>query len=121
MSKIENLNKAFSGMVARTDNFSEAQQALVTRCDTIDIRLGMLERTSSPQVNLDRLQSNTLDNNTAKRIDRIEYANRDFEIIITGIPNVVRENILDTIHLTALSINTPVCSFWYSTCDAHQE
>ena len=96
LNEVQHLQLAVANITGHVDTLHANQQSLSTRCDRQEQRLTTIERLLSaqdPSPNLNRGRTNP------------DIMNRDFELIITGIPNIPNENLLQTISSVANAIN----------------
>lgn len=90
----------------RVDTITASHQSLVTRSAQQEQRISNLENkiTTFPEDMLPPSQD------ISRRLDSLASANTDFELIITGIPEVPNENLQHTISCVAAAISVPFSS-----------
>jgi len=111
-SKIRCLEGELSrlGCTSGSTDHATLSNALDGRLADIESRCTALEGAAAPGNTGMRLQSVEYLDSVAGRLERFERSQRDLELIIFGVPNVVDEKLLDTITIVAAGLDTTISS-----------
>ena len=96
LNEVQALQLAVANITGHVESLRANQQSISNRCDRQEQRLTSIERMFSaqdPPTNFNSGRTNS------------DITNRDFELIITGIPNIPNESLLQTLSSIANAIN----------------